>query len=469
MKKTKIVCTMGPSIDDINILIDLFNFGVDVIRLNFSHGNHDIHREHINKLKLVMKKTGKNIPIILDTKGPEIRTLRLKNSKEVYLHTGQIFYFSCDKNIIGDNNIISVTYKNFINDLNINDLILVDDGLITMKVINKTNNKLICEVKNSGFIGENKGINLPGININLPILSKNDKLDLIFAIKNNLDFIAASFIRNENDVLKIREFLNKNGGNNIQIISKIENKKSIKNFDKILNVSDGIMVARGDLGVEIPIEDVILAQKMIIKKCNFYNKIVITATQMLESMILNPRPTRAEAGDVANAILDGTDAVMLSGESAKGKYPIETVKIMYSICEKTDNLEINNNFIVDDKVNLSINESICKNAVNISKEINSSLILVFTKKGKLAKFIRKYFPKSLILALTYSIITYKQLLIIKGVIPVIINNIKSINDFYNIGKELSISKGLANKKDIIIMISGSIIFNKSNTISIHVL
>ncbi len=460
---------MGPSINNINILVNLLNCGMDVVRLNFSHGNHYIHKKYIENLNIALNKTKKKISIILDTKGPEIRTLKLKNSKEVFLNSNQIFSFTSDKNIIGDNTIVGVSYKNFVSDLNIGDNILVDDGLISMFVIDKDNYKLICRVKNSGILGENKGINLPNIYINLPILSKKDKKDLIFACNNKIDFIAASFVRKSSDILNIRKFLDKNGGNNIKIISKIENKEGLKNFDQILNVSDGIMVARGDLGVEIPIKDVIFAQKMMIRKCNFYKKIVITATQMLNSMILNPRPTRAEAGDVANAILDGTDAVMLSGESAKGKYPIESVKIMYDICCCTDRYDIEYNYLYKKDINISVNEAICKSSVDISKKLNSPLISVFTKNGKLVKSIRKYFPKSLILALTKNKIIIRQLILIKGVIPILINNINSIDDFYNISKNISISNGYAKIGDTIIMVSGTLISSNINTISVFIL
>ncbi len=462
---------MGPSINNENILISLLNIGVDIIRLNFSHGDHSLHKEYIKNLNKALLKTKKKIAIILDTKGPEIRTLKLKDSKEVYLNSGQIFCLTSDKNIIGDNTIVGVSYKNFVLDLNIGDNILIDDGLISMYVINKDNYKLICKVRNSGFLGENKGINLPNIYINLPILSNKDKKDLIFACKNKIDFIAASFIRKSTDVLKIRKFLDKNGGKNIQIISKIENKEGLKNFDDILNISDGIMVARGDLGVEIPIEDVIFAQKMIIKKCNFYKKVVITATQMLESMILNPRPTRAEAGDVTNAILDGTDAVMLSGESAKGKYPIEAVKVMYNICCYTDNNNVNNNFLYKKEEYTSINEILYKNVVDISKKLNSPLILVFTKTGKSAKIIRKFYPRSLILALTKSNLISRQLILVRGIKSIVVNSINSIDDFYKIGKKISISFGYAKIGDIIIMISGSLTSSNinGNIISVHIL
>ncbi len=470
MKKTKIVCTMGPNINNVDMLTKLVYSGMDVARLNFSHGDHSIHQKSILNLKKVMKITGKIISIILDTKGPEIRTCKLENSKEVYLKNGQLFSFIYDKKFIGNKNIVSISYKDFIKDLSIGDNILVDDGLISMEVISKTEYKLICRVKNSGWLGENKGINLPNISINLPFLSKKDKSDLIFGCKNNVDFVAVSFVRNSYDVLEIRKFLDINGGNKIQIISKIENREGLSNFDKILNMSDGIMVARGDLGVEIPVEDVIFAQKMMIKKCNYARKVVITATQMLESMIYNPRPTRAEAGDVANAILDGTDAVMLSAESAKGKYPIESVKIMSTICKRTDDsMEYNFSNYKKDK-HLPISEAICRSSVDISRKLNSPLILVFTRAGKSAKFIRKYFPKSLILALTKNEYVAKQLILSKGVIPMVVNSIDSTDDFYRIGKELSISTGYAKVGDIVVMISGALVCSgTSNTTSVHVL
>ncbi len=470
MKKTKIVCTLGPSISNINILFNLIKSGMDVARLNFSHGSYFDHENYIKNLKIASKKSNKNIAIILDTKGPEIRTSVLENSKDVFLNKNQLFSFIYDKNVIGNNKIVGVSYKNFFYDLSIGDTILVDDGLISMKVINKTDEKkIICRVNNSGLLGENKGINLPNIQVNLPALSKKDKEDLIFGCKHNVDFIAASFIRKSSDILEIRNFLDKNGGSNIQIISKIENREGLKNFDQILNISDGIMVARGDLGVEIPVEDVIFAQKMMIKKCNFSRKVVITATQMLESMIINPRPTRAEAGDVANAILDGTDAVMLSGESAKGKYPIEAVKIMNNICERTDNT-MDYNFSYYDDINIPISEAVCKSSVDISRKLNSPLILVFTRTGRSAKFIRKYFPKSLILALTKTSKIANQLLLSKGVIPMVVDSINSTDDFYRVGKDLSISTGYAKVGDIVVMVSGALVsYGTSNTASVHVL
>ncbi len=469
MKKTKIVCTIGPSSYSKSIILDLLKNGMDAARLNFSHGNYNDYKIYISNLKWASNKLNKKISIILDTKGPEIRTLKLYKSKEVLLKRNQYFSFLCNnKYFLGNNNEVAVTYKNFFNDVNVGNNILVDDGLISMIVIKKYNYKVICKVLNSGVLGENKSINLPGINISLPYLSDRDKEDLKFGCKNNVDFIAASFIRNESNVLEIRDFLDKNNGNNIKIISKIENREGLYNFDKILNVSDGIMVARGDLGVEIPVEDVIFNQKIMIRKCNLNSKFVITATQMLESMIKNPRPTRAEAGDIANAILDGTDAVMLSGESAKGIYPIDCVKIMSIICNRSDNSLDNLNIDYKDNKYISINEAICKSSVDISKKLNSPLILVYTKNGKSPNFIRKYFPKSIILALTDNEKLSNQLILIKGVISLVVKNIKSNNDFYNIGKKLSLSTGYAKLGDIVIMISG-VFSSGSNTLSVHCL
>ncbi len=472
MKKTKIVCTVGPATATKDLIVKLLNVGMNVMRLNFSHGNYDDHKKYVKNLKSAVIESGKNASLLLDTKGPEIRTLKLYKSKEVVLCENQLFTFTCDKEFVGNNFKVAISYDGIINDIKINDFILVDDGLISMRVvdIDKSKLEITCKVLNGGTLGENKGINFPGTYINLPYLQNKDKEDLLFACKNNIDFIAASFVRNSSDVVKIKSFLNENGGSKIQIISKIENRDGLNNFDEILSVSDGIMVARGDLGVEIPVEDVILVQKMMIKKCNSVGKLVITATQMLESMIYNPRPTRAEAGDVANAILDGTDAVMLSAESAKGNYPVETVQIMSKICERTDN------YMIDylpkyDCLSMNIGEAICKSSVDISRKLNSSLILVFTRAGKSALFVRKYFPKSLILALTESNIVCRQLLLVKGVEPLVVDSINSTDDFYRIGKELSLSTGYAKAGDIVVMVSGALVSRGtiSNTTSVHIL
>ncbi len=450
MKKTKIVCTIGPKTESEEMLAKMLDAGMNVMRLNFSHGDYAEHGQRIQNLRNVMSKTGKTAAILLDTKGPEIRTMKLEGGNDVSLKAGQTFTFTTD--------------------LSVGNTVLVDDGLIGMEVTAIEGNKVICKVLNNGDLGENKGVNLPGVSIALPALAEKDKQDLIFGCEQGVDFVAASFIRKRSDVIEIREHLKAHGGENIHIISKIENQEGLNNFDEILEASDGIMVARGDLGVEIPVEEVIFAQKMMIEKCIRARKVVITATQMLDSMIKNPRPTRAEAGDVANAILDGTDAVMLSGESAKGKYPLEAVSIMATICERTDRvmnsrLEFNN-----DNRKLRITEAVCRGAVETAEKLDAPLIVVATQGGKSARAVRKYFPDATILALTTNEKTAHQLVLSKGVVPQLVKEITSTDDFYRLGKELALQSGLAHKGDVVVMVSGALVpSGTTNTASVHVL
>ncbi|MDC9621222.1 pyruvate kinase PykF [Xenorhabdus sp. XENO-7] len=469
MKKTKIVCTIGPKTESETKLTELLNAGMNVMRLNFSHGDYEEHGQRIKNLRAVTAKTGKKAAILLDTKGPEIRTIKLEGGNDVSLTAGQTFTFTTDKSVIGNQECVAVTYAGLPADLKPGNTILVDDGLIAMTVKNVTETEVICEVLNNGDLGENKGVNLPNVAINLPALAEKDKQDLIFGCEQGVDFVAASFIRKRSDVLEIRDHLKAHGGEHIQIISKIENQEGLNNFDEIMEASDGIMVARGDLGVEIPVEEVIFAQKMMIEKCNAARKVVITATQMLDSMIKNPRPTRAEAGDVANAILDGTDAVMLSGESAKGKYPIEAVSIMATICERTD--RVMNSRIENTKAQkLRVTEAVCRGAVEIAEKLEAPLIVVATYGGKSARSIRKYFPNAPILALTTNEITARQLLLVKGVSTQIVKEIASTDDFYRIGKEAALASGIANKGDAVVMISGALVpSGTTNTSSVHVL
>ncbi|WP_226813289.1 pyruvate kinase PykF [Candidatus Profftia lariciata] len=473
MKKTKIVCTIGPKTDSEEMLSNMLTAGMNVMRLNFSHGNHQEHGKRIRNIRTVIKKTGKKAAILLDTKGPEIRTMQLKDGKDAALTVGQIFTFTTDStNMLGNNNRVAVTYPGFASDLNIGNTVLVDDGLIGMEVIEILGTEVICKVLNSGYLGANKGINLPGVSIRLPVLAEKDKSDLIFGCEQCVDFVAASFIRKGSDVIKIRQHLNAHNGQNIQIISKIENQEGLSNFEEILKASDGIMVARGDLGVEIPVEEVIFAQKMIIDKCNRARKVVITATQMLDSMIRKPRPTRAEAGDVTNAILDGTDAVMLSGESANGKYPLEAVNIMATICERTDRIMQSRLKDFNDHFNSHIAESVCCGAVETAEKLDAKLIIIATSSGKSAKAIRKYFPTAMILALTSNPVTERQLLLSKGIIPMLILDITLTDNFYRIGKEIAIEKGLVQKGDIVVMVSGALVTNgntNTNTISVYTL
>lgn len=470
MKKTKIVCTIGPKTESEEVLTSLLNAGMNVMRLNFSHGDYEEHGKRISNLRAVTNRTGYQAAILLDTKGPEIRTMKLEGGNDVSLKAGQTFTFTTDQSVIGNTERVAVTYAGFTADLQVGNTVLVDDGLIGMEVTGVTESTVVCKVLNNGDLGENKGVNLPGVSIQLPALAEKDKRDLIFGCEQGVDFVAASFIRKRSDVVEIREHLNQHGGEHIQIISKIENQEGLNNFDEILEASDGIMVARGDLGVEIPVEEVIFAQKMMIKKCNRARKVVITATQMLDSMIKNPRPTRAEAGDVANAILDGTDAVMLSGESAKGKYPLEAVTIMATICKRTDRVMKSRIDAQHDNRKMRITEAVCRGAVETAENLEAPLIVVATEGGKSAKSVRKYFPHATILALTTNEQTARQLLLSKGVVTSVVKEIASTDDFYRLGKEAAITSGYAQKGDIVVMVSGALVpSGTTNTASVHVL
>ena len=456
MKKTKIVCTIGPKTESEEMLTKMLDAGMNVMRLNFSHGDYAEHGQRIKNLRNVMSKTGKKAAILLDTKGPEIRTIKLEGGNDVSLKAGQTFTFTTDKSVVGNNEIVAVTYEGFTKDLSVGNTVLVDDGLIGMEVTAIEGNKVICKVLNNGDLGENKGVNLPGVSIALPALAEKDKQDLIFGCEQGVDFVAASFIRKRSDVVEIREHLKAHGGENIQIISKIENQEGL--------------VARGDMGVEIPVEEVIFAQKMIIEKCIRARKVVITATQMLDSMIKNPRPTRAEAGDVANAILDGTDAVMLSGESAKGKYPLEAVTIMATICERTDRVMTSRLDFNNDSRKLRITEAVCRGAVETAEKLDAPLIVVATQGGKSARAVRKYFPDATILALTTNETTARQLVLSKGVVAQVVKEISSTDDFYRLGKEVALESGLAQKGDVVVMVSGALVpSGTTNTASVHVL
>jgi pyruvate kinase len=414
----------------------------------------------------VSKELSKKVAVLLDTKGPEIRTMNLADG-DVMLESGQSFTLTTDQSVVGDKTRVAVTYEDFAKDLSVGNTVLLDDGLIQLTVTEIAGNDVICRVENTGELGNKKGVNLPGVSVQLPALSEKDKSDIVWGASQDVDFVAASFIRKASDVEEIRELLNANGGENIKIISKIENQEGVDNFDAILEASDGIMVARGDLGVEIAVEEVIFAQKMMIKKCILARKPVITATQMLDSMIKNPRPTRAEAGDVANAILDGTDAVMLSGESAKGKYPAETVSIMAQICERTDDAmkQIDRALPVESG-NLRVTESVCKAAVHTTQDLDAQLIVVGTQHGKSVKSVRKYFPKAQILALTRSAKTAQHLCLTKGVTTSVVEPFENSDCIYEKAKEKAVQYGLAKSGDAIIVVAGAL-FDTTNTMSVH--
>ncbi|MBO6257887.1 MAG: pyruvate kinase PykF [Succinivibrio sp.] len=469
MKRTKIVCTIGPKSENPEVLESLLDAGMNVMRLNFSHGDYEEHGGRIDKLEAIMKKTGKVFAVMLDTKGPEIRTRGNINGEEIQLTAGDEITISMEQNSPCTKETLTVTYPDLYKDVRKGDMVLLDDGLIGMRVLSVDDTKVRCEVLNNGLLGEHKGINLPNSHISMPFLSEQDKNDLLFGIKRNVDFIAASFTRNRRDVLDIRNFLDEHGGQDIKIICKIENQEGIDNFEDILATADGIMVARGDMGVEIPAQEVIFTQKRIIKRCNEVGKTVITATQMLDSMMKNPRPTRAEAGDVANAVLDGTDAVMLSGESAKGKYPREAVQTMSDICIRTDR-EVHAK-IKEGRANnspVTVTEAVCMSAVEASETLNAPLIVVATEHGSSARAIRKYFPTADILALTPNTKTARQLCLVRGVTPKLVDRIKSTDEFFQLGKKLALEYGFVKSGDNVIMVNGALVpSGTTNTISVH--
>ena len=467
MKKTKIVCTIGPKTESKEVLKQLLEAGMNVMRLNFSHGDYEEHGRRISNLREVMAETGMRAAILLDTKGPEIRTIKLEGGNDVSLVAGQEFTFTTDRTVIGNNKIVAVTYEGFASDLKAGDTVLVDDGLIAMEVKEVSGNEVKCIVKNNGDLGENKGINLPNVSVNLPALAEKDINDLKFGCEQGIDFVAASFIRKAEDVLAVRKVLCENGGENVKIISKIENQEGLNNFNEILEVTDGVMVARGDLGVEIPVEEVPFAQKMMIEKCNEAGKPVITATQMLDSMIKNPRPTRAEANDVANAIIDGTDAVMLSGETAKGKYPVEAVKVMARIAEKTDPLIYTN--VEFDNEEATITEAVAKGTVDVAEALEAKLIVVGTGTGRAAKSLRKYFPTARILALTNSQTTANQLLLSRGVLSVVAEKPESLDCFFKQAEAEAVKTGLVKSGDIIVVTCGEQVYVQGTTNTMKVI
>ena len=379
MRKTKIVCTIGPSSESLENIKKLIMAGMNVARLNFSHGDFEEHGNRIKNIRQASAELGKSIAILLDTKGPEIRTGKLKE-EPIELVQDEFITLTTEE-ILGDKNRISITYKDLPGDVEVGSTILIDDGLIGLTVVDIQGTEIKCRIVNGGTIKSKKGVNVPGVNISLPGITEKDANDIKFGIEQGIDFIAASFVRKASDVLEIRQLLEQHNATHIQIISKIENQQGVDNLDEILEVSDGLMVARGDLGVEIPAEDVPLVQKRMIEKCNRVGKPVITATQMLDSMQRNPRPTRAEASDVANAIFDGTDAIMLSGETAAGKYPVESVLTMSRIAEKAESaLEYREIFVKQSNAQqTTVTEAISQAVANSALELNAKAIITDRK------------------------------------------------------------------------------------------
>ncbi|MBQ2752747.1 MAG: pyruvate kinase [Firmicutes bacterium] len=454
MRRTKIVCTLGPATDSVEKIKELILNGLDAARINFSHGDHQSHTVTVNMLKQAREELGAPIPLILDTKGPEIRIKKFKTD-EVELKTGGSFTITT-RDIEGDESIVSVTYAGLPGDLEKGNRVLIDDGLVELEVLSLNDTDIECRIINGGVLSANKGVNIPDAKINLPSLTERDINDIKFGIKMDFDYIAASFIRCAADVIKIRNVLEQNGGGHIHIISKIENREGVDNIDEILEVSDGIMVARGDLGVEIPIEEVPLVQKMLIKKANRSSKLVITATQMLESMINNPRPTRAEANDVANAIFDGSDAIMLSGETAKGDYPVESVATMARIAEKIESTidYIKKLSVKPEKFMINTTNAISYAACSVAAELKTACIATVTKSGFTAKMISKFKPVCPVAASTYDSVVYRQLNLVWGCKPVLADRIGDDNDIYDLAVETAVKAGLAKEGDSVVIAVG---------------
>ena len=467
IKMTKVVCTIGPKSESKEMLTKLVESGMNVMRLNFSHGDFEEHGGRIKNIREVMKETGKYVAIMLDTKGPEIRTGKLVNDEDVLLKAGNKIVITTDYSFVGNADKISVSYPGITKDLKAGNTILLDDGLIGLTVDKIEGDEIFCTINNTGELGGTKGVNLPGVSVGLPALAEKDIADLKFGCEQGVDYIAASFIRKASDVAEVRKVLDENGGHNIKIMSKIENQEGIDNFDEILELSDAIMVARGDLGVEVPAEEVPFMQKMMIRKCNAAGKPVVTATQMLDSMIRNPRPTRAEAGDVANAILDGTDGVMLSGESAKGKYPAEAVKMMATISARTDEFK-KFKHIEKPEGEVTVTEAISMGAVETSQLLNAKLIVCWTKTGRAARMIRKYGPTAPILALTDNDQTARQLAFVRGVRAYVATDLDKADDFFKKALEVAAQHESDVKAgDLVVLVTGISETGTTNTFKVE--
>ena len=455
MRKTKMICTIGPASEDIEILEKVMLAGMNASRHNFSHGDHEEHKGRMVKVRELAKKHNREIAIILDTKGPEIRTGKFEPSKLELTKGSEFTVYAGDMSIVGDATKCSVTYEGLANDVKPGNTILIDDGLVGLTVKSVEGNAIKCEVQNTGLVGTHKGVNVPGVSIKLPALTEKDASDLIFGCEMGVNMIAASFIRKVEDVKAIRKLLNENGGERILICSKIENQEGVDNIDSIIEASDAIMVARGDLGVEIPIENVPAVQKMIIKKCNAAGKPVVTATQMLDSMIRNPRPTRAEVSDVANAILDGTDAIMLSGESANGTYPVEAVSTMAKIAEETEKGLEYRVAVSQAKSHIpAIAGVISRAASNAANELEAAAVITSTQTGATAKRISQCRPECPIIAVTPDEIVARQLAFSWGVYPIVANKMSSTDEMLEKSVEIAKENNFVKEGDTVVLAAG---------------
>ena len=454
MRKTKIICTMGPSTEKGDTLKKLIEAGMNVARMNFSHGDFDEHGGRLKSLRKYSKELGLPVAALLDTKGPEIRLGDFEAGR-VELKEGQEFTLTA-RDILGTEKEVSITYKQLPKDVKPGSSILLDDGLIGLEVKEVSGDDIVCTVMNGGPVSNHKGVNVPGTDLSMDYLSEKDKADLIWGAENDVDFIAASFVREAADVIAIRDLLKAHGGEKIQIIAKIENEQGVRNIDGILEAADGIMVARGDMGVEIPCEEVPVVQKNLIKKANQAGKIVVTATQMLDSMIKNPRPTRAEATDVANAIYDGTVAIMLSGETAAGAYPVEALKTMVKIAERTEkDINYRRRFFENDrKANPDVTDAICHATCTTALDLKAKAIISVTKSGRSAKMVSRYKPDCDIVACAMDEKVCRQLNLAWGVTPLLLDEQKEVFDRFDEAVAVAAKEKGLQKGDTVVITSG---------------
>ena len=462
LRKTKIICTLGPATDDDEVLRKLMIEGMDVARFNFSHGDHAQHRKNKDRVEKLREELGLPVATLLDTKGPEIRVGDFKEGK-IELVEGQTFTLTTE-DVVGDQAKVSITYKNLVNDVKPGDTILIDDGLINMKIEKVTDKDIVCRVENGGPVSNHKGVNVPRVNLTMPYISDVDRADIIFGIENDFDFIAASFVRSADDILEIRKILDEYECDNINIIAKIENMQGVDNIDDIIRVSD--------MGVEIPLEDVPIIQKMIIKKVYNADKQVITATQMLDSMMVHPRPTRAEATDVANAIYDGTSAIMLSGETAAGKYPVEALHTMKTIAERAErDIDYNKRFFNRDAVqNPDITSAISHATCTTAIDLAAAAIITVTKSGKTARMLSKYRPKCPIIGCTPVKKVARQINLSWGVQPLLIGEENNTDDLFEHAVDAAKKHGYVKDGEVTVITAGVPlgVTGTTNLIKVHV-
>ena len=469
IRKTKIVCTMGPNLFEKHLIAPLMKAGMNVARFNFSHGTYETHQHYYDEVCRIRDELGLPVATMLDTKGPEIRVRSFKNGR-VTLQNGQLFTLTTDE-VEGDEERVSITYKELPQDIAVGSSILIDDGLIGMQVERIDGADIVCRVLNGGVVSNNKGVNIPNAHLSMPFISEKDHQDILFAIKNGYDFIAASFTRCADDIMQIRHILQENNCQTINIIAKIENMEGVENIDEILRVVDGVMVARGDLGVEVPLEDVPSLQKKLIQRGIAAGKPVITATQMLDSMIKNPRPTRAEATDVANAIYDGTSAIMLSGESAVGAYPVEAVETMVRIALRAEaDMDYIRRFSRDTSASTDVTNAISHATVTSAHDLNASAIITVTKSGSTARILSRYRPACVIVGCTTEKHVWRQLALSWGTVPLMIAEESNTDDLFEHAVDAAVQNGLVHDGELVVLTAGVPlgISGTTNLMKVHV-